>query len=97
MLWFYGSLHYLKEDYLTGYKEEYSPHEDSQHLEQVAQKLYAIYILGVFEDQIVSSPEQPGLTSHLTEFWAGGWAGDLLRDLQPELPQDPITTSSRST
>lgn len=69
----------LKQEVPGGYKKKPFYPEDSQAGAQVAQVGCAGSILQGFQDWSGQRPEQPGLTSQLTLFAAGGWTRDLPR------------------
>ena len=70
-----------KKSILLDRRKNTFPMRTVHHCPQVAQNHYAISIVGGFQDPTVPSAEQAGLTSQLTQLWAGGWTGGLLRDL----------------
>lgn len=62
----------------------------------VAQRGFAVTILGNFQAPTRGSPEQPAVISHLTLLGAGGWARDLPRSLHSESSCDLMNTFSYS-
>lgn len=58
--------------------------EDTQALEQAAQKGHAVSVPGVLQDPSGPSPGRPCLM--LALLWPGSWTTDLLWSLQAQMP-----------
>lgn len=62
----------------------------------VAERGFAVTILGDFQAPTQGRLEQPAVISHLTLLGAGGWARHLPRSLHSESSCDLMNTSSYS-